>query len=50
YARHHCIDVAADAIYTLRTAMLEHKEVSGPWLLANYDEFFALYNPLLQCQ
>lgn len=50
YARHPCIDVAADAIYTLRTAMLEHKEVSGPWLLANYDEFFALYNPLLQCQ
>mmetsp|Transcript_6153 Transcript_6153/g.6983 ORF Transcript_6153/g.6983 Transcript_6153/m.6983 type:complete len:241 (-) Transcript_6153:21-743(-) len=50
YARHPCIDVASDAIYTLRTAMLEHKEVSGPWLLANYDEFFALYNPLLQCQ
>jgi len=50
YARHPCIDVASDAIYTLRMAMLEHKEVSGPWLLANYEEFFALYNPLLQCQ
>ncbi|CAJ1404162.1 unnamed protein product [Effrenium voratum] len=50
YARHPSIDVAADAIYTLRTAMLEHKEVSGPWLVANYAEFFTLYNPLLQCE
>ncbi|CAE7545658.1 pmo25 [Symbiodinium natans] len=50
YARHPSMDVAADAIYTLRTVMLEHKEVSGPWLQANYDEFFLLYTPLLECQ
>mmetsp|Transcript_31492 Transcript_31492/g.55789 ORF Transcript_31492/g.55789 Transcript_31492/m.55789 type:complete len:412 (+) Transcript_31492:37-1272(+) len=50
YARHPSMDVAADSIYTLRTIMLEHKEVSGPWLQTNYDEFFRLYVPLLQCQ
>eukprot|EP00439_Symbiodinium_sp_Y106_P079164 s721_g17.t2 len=50
YAKHPSMDVAADAIYTLRTVMLEHKEVSGPWLQANYEEFFVLYTPLLQCQ
>jgi len=50
HARHPCIDIASDAIYTLRMVMLTHAEVSGPWLLANFEEFFALFNPLLECE
>lgn len=50
HARHPCVDIASDAIYTLRMVMLTHTEVSGPWLRANFDEFFGLFNPLLQCE
>eukprot|EP00930_Biecheleria_cincta_P085882 TRINITY_DN75251_c0_g1_i1.p1 TRINITY_DN75251_c0_g1~~TRINITY_DN75251_c0_g1_i1.p1 ORF type:complete len:418 (+),score=80.10 TRINITY_DN75251_c0_g1_i1:220-1473(+) len=49
FTRHQSIDIAADAMYSLRTALLDHKEIAGPWLTAHCDEFFALYNPLLQC-
>lgn len=49
FTRHQSIDIAADAMYSLRMALLDHKEISGPWLAAHCDEFFSLYNPLLQC-
>lgn len=41
------IEIAADAMHTLRKAILDYKEVSGPWLNAHFDEFFSLCNKLL---
>lgn len=49
FTRHPSIDIAADAMYSLRMALLDHKEIAGPWLTAHCDEFFGLYNALLQC-
>jgi len=50
FARHPNIDISSDAFYSLREVLMEHKEVSGPWLADRFDEFFALFNPLLQCE
>eukprot|EP00931_Biecheleriopsis_adriatica_P042805 TRINITY_DN2441_c0_g2_i1.p1 TRINITY_DN2441_c0_g2~~TRINITY_DN2441_c0_g2_i1.p1 ORF type:complete len:412 (-),score=81.33 TRINITY_DN2441_c0_g2_i1:299-1429(-) len=50
HARNSCINIAFDAIDTLHMVMLTHAKVSGPWLLANFEEFFALFNPLLECE
>jgi len=50
FASHPCIDVSADAIYTLRKVMLEHKEVSGPWLNANNKEYWSFFNTLLESE
>eukprot|EP00440_Ansanella_granifera_P014000 gb/GFBE01015215.1/.p1 GENE.gb/GFBE01015215.1/~~gb/GFBE01015215.1/.p1 ORF type:complete len:438 (+),score=109.40 gb/GFBE01015215.1/:1-1314(+) len=50
FAKHPSMDISSDAIYTLRMVMLEHKEVSGPWLNGHFDEFFAAYNQLLSSE
>mmetsp|Transcript_109192 Transcript_109192/g.337140 ORF Transcript_109192/g.337140 Transcript_109192/m.337140 type:complete len:400 (+) Transcript_109192:251-1450(+) len=47
HARNPSIDISADAIFTLREVLLEHKEVSAAWLEANFRQFFAAFNGLL---
>lgn len=50
YVRHQSLDIAADAFYSLREALMAHKEVAGPWLNNHFEQFFQLYNPLLQSE
>jgi len=47
---HPSIEIAADAMYTLRKALLDYKEVSGPWLNAHFEKFFCLCNKLLESE
>mmetsp|Transcript_62813 Transcript_62813/g.180693 ORF Transcript_62813/g.180693 Transcript_62813/m.180693 type:complete len:417 (-) Transcript_62813:158-1408(-) len=48
HASHPSIDISSDAFYTLRMMLLEHKDLSAPWLERNYSDFFSSYNTLLQ--
>jgi len=48
YAQHRSMDISSDAFYSLRSMLLEHREVSAAWLSSNFDEFFRLYNKLLK--
>eukprot|EP00933_Yihiella_yeosuensis_P043651 TRINITY_DN3856_c0_g2_i1.p1 TRINITY_DN3856_c0_g2~~TRINITY_DN3856_c0_g2_i1.p1 ORF type:complete len:421 (+),score=84.74 TRINITY_DN3856_c0_g2_i1:337-1599(+) len=50
HTRNPSMEIAADAFSSLREVMTDHKEVSGKWLHLHFDEFFKLYNPLLQCE
>eukprot|EP00930_Biecheleria_cincta_P064459 TRINITY_DN50033_c0_g1_i1.p1 TRINITY_DN50033_c0_g1~~TRINITY_DN50033_c0_g1_i1.p1 ORF type:complete len:446 (-),score=93.49 TRINITY_DN50033_c0_g1_i1:12-1349(-) len=44
------IEIAADAMFTLNKALLDFKDVSGPWLNAHFEKFFSLCNKLLQSE
>lgn len=50
FSQHPSIDIAYDAFFSLREALMEHKEVAANWLDANFEEFFALYHTLLESQ
>jgi len=43
-------DISSDAFSSLRDLLLAHKVVSAPYLVANFQDFFILYNGLLQSQ
>lgn len=46
--RHRSVDISSDAFYSIREAILEHSEVSAPWLHANFTDFFRIFDELLE--
>jgi len=50
YAGHSSMDISQDAFCSLREVLLEHREVSAPWVNSHYKEFMEQYNTLLESQ
>lgn len=48
FTRHESFDISSDAFSCLRDMLLTHKQVSAAFLEANFQEFFKVYNGLLQ--
>jgi len=48
YMRHESFDISSDAFASIHDILLMHKSVSAPFLEANFQEFFRLFNGLLQ--
>lgn len=50
YTKMPSIDISSDAFYTLKEFLLNHKEVSAPWLNEHCSEFFSKFNDLLKSE
>jgi len=48
FTRHESFDISSDAFSSIHDFLLTHRNLSATFLEANFKEFFALYNVLLQ--